>query len=119
MILQLCSNAPLGCRAARPRGQCQTHRKGCVPAFTSRRPTAARRQLQQRLVSVRSFEGDAAKALQEQAALDELIDSLLSAKTKQEVGSCSPATWESSNSGTSSSGTGSTSDRVITLSSVN
>jgi hypothetical protein len=38
---------------------------------------------------VRSFEGDAAKALQDAAALDELIDSLLSAKTKQEVRLCS------------------------------
>jgi hypothetical protein len=34
----------------------------------------------------RAFEGNAAKSLQEAAALDELIDVMLSAKSQQEVG---------------------------------
>ena len=41
-------------------------------------------QRQQRLVA-RSFDGNAAKSLQEAAALDELIDLMLSAKSQQEV----------------------------------
>jgi hypothetical protein len=57
----------------------------------NRPPTAPAWGHCQRLQPVRSFEGDAAKALQEAAALDELIDKMLSAKSQQEVSerSCS------------------------------
>lgn len=65
-----------------------------VKPFGVRRPSARPKQFdrvgpvqQQRasLVVVRSFDGDASKALKEAAALDELIDTLLAAKTQQEV----------------------------------
>jgi hypothetical protein len=42
----------------------------------------------QRLVLVRSFEGAASKELKEAAALDELIDMMLAAKSQQEVSCC-------------------------------
>jgi hypothetical protein len=65
-----------------------------VKPFGLRRPTTAvspqrlaQQQQQLRSLSiVQSFDGDAGKALKEAAALDELIDVMLEAKSQQEVG---------------------------------
>eukprot|EP00878_Enallax_costatus_P011323 GHUV01011820.1.p1 GENE.GHUV01011820.1~~GHUV01011820.1.p1 ORF type:complete len:248 (+),score=70.57 GHUV01011820.1:143-886(+) len=78
------------------RHQCAPFRAvGGVKPFGVRRPTArpqqhelasfAQQQQRASLIAVRSFEGEASKALKEAAALDELIDTLLAAKTQQEL----------------------------------
>ena len=60
-------------------------------AFNSQRPSlsSARRlhhlRHHQALQPLRSFEGEAAKSLQEAAALDDLIDVLMTAKTQQQL----------------------------------
>lgn len=60
-----------------------------VPRAAATRPRplpAARRPARRQLAAApRSFDGDAAKSLQEAAALDELIDVMLAAKSQQEV----------------------------------